>query len=291
MVEQVVINKAGEVANPSLEDEAKAKGVSIGDIDSTAQSQQADIRPDWLPEKFKSAEDMAKAYSELEGKLGSRQSDDNDDDGDVTDDDAGVDNSDSDDTANDDADVDNDDNPTNENYDKLKKDLDGKDVDYKDMSRRFWENEGKLETSDYETLEEAGYPRDLVDQFAQGQKALLEAQRATVFATAGGEQDYSSMQEWARTNFTPEEIADYDASVNSGNMTRTLSAVRNLKSRYQDDVGSEPKQTVSGQTGRGQASVYMSIAEMQRDMADPKYRSDSAFRARVAEKLGRSDIM
>ena len=27
-------------------------------------------RPDWLPEKFKSPEDMAKAYSELEGKLG-----------------------------------------------------------------------------------------------------------------------------------------------------------------------------------------------------------------------------
>ena len=27
-------------------------------------------RPDWLPEKFKSAEDMANAYSELEKKLG-----------------------------------------------------------------------------------------------------------------------------------------------------------------------------------------------------------------------------
>ena len=28
-------------------------------------------RPEWLPEKFKSVEDMAKAYSALEGKLGS----------------------------------------------------------------------------------------------------------------------------------------------------------------------------------------------------------------------------
>ena len=27
-------------------------------------------RPEWLPEKFKSAEDMAQAYSELEKKLG-----------------------------------------------------------------------------------------------------------------------------------------------------------------------------------------------------------------------------
>ena len=29
-------------------------------------------RPDWLPEKFKSPEDMAKAYSELEASWGNR---------------------------------------------------------------------------------------------------------------------------------------------------------------------------------------------------------------------------
>ena len=30
-------------------------------------------RPEWLPEKFKSAEDMATAYSSLESKLGKDQ--------------------------------------------------------------------------------------------------------------------------------------------------------------------------------------------------------------------------
>lgn len=32
-------------------------------------------RPEWLPEKYKSGEDLAKAYKELEGKLGSKESD------------------------------------------------------------------------------------------------------------------------------------------------------------------------------------------------------------------------
>jgi hypothetical protein len=32
--------------------------------------QEENDRPQWLPEKFKSAEDMAQAYSELEKKLG-----------------------------------------------------------------------------------------------------------------------------------------------------------------------------------------------------------------------------
>ena len=30
-------------------------------------------RPDWLPEKFKTPEDLAKSYGELEKKLGSRE--------------------------------------------------------------------------------------------------------------------------------------------------------------------------------------------------------------------------
>ncbi len=32
--------------------------------------EQSDDRPEWLPEKFESAEDMAKAYSELKKKMG-----------------------------------------------------------------------------------------------------------------------------------------------------------------------------------------------------------------------------
>lgn len=35
-----------------------------------AQNNSPEARPEWLPEKFNSAEDMAKAYSELESKLG-----------------------------------------------------------------------------------------------------------------------------------------------------------------------------------------------------------------------------
>ena len=30
-------------------------------------------RPEWLPEKYKSGEDLAKAYKELESKLGTRE--------------------------------------------------------------------------------------------------------------------------------------------------------------------------------------------------------------------------
>ena len=49
----------------------------ITDSVTQAAPQQADSsqRPEWLPEKYKSPEDLAKAYKELEGKLGTRDED------------------------------------------------------------------------------------------------------------------------------------------------------------------------------------------------------------------------
>ena len=68
-----------EKENLSLEEQAKAQTetqavvandetrVEVSEADNTAKSTD-DVRPEWLPEKFKSAEDLAKAYSELEKK-------------------------------------------------------------------------------------------------------------------------------------------------------------------------------------------------------------------------------
>ena len=64
-----------EESGPTLEEQANA-------IDTQAQEQaeeankpmtysEEDTRPEWLPEKFANVEEMAKAYSELESKMGS----------------------------------------------------------------------------------------------------------------------------------------------------------------------------------------------------------------------------
>ena len=55
----------------------------MNDVESAAsaepteavQTETAVERPEWLPEKFKSAEDLANAYSSLEGKLGQKEED------------------------------------------------------------------------------------------------------------------------------------------------------------------------------------------------------------------------
>ena len=56
--QQVEINE--ETENPTLEEQAETTQDTVEEVSE---------RPEWLPEKYSSAEDMAKAYSELETKL------------------------------------------------------------------------------------------------------------------------------------------------------------------------------------------------------------------------------
>ena len=78
-MERIVIQEHSEEENISLEKQAemqdeaaKARGQTIQSESEQVNETETPIesdRPDWLPEKFKSPEDMAKAYAEAERKL------------------------------------------------------------------------------------------------------------------------------------------------------------------------------------------------------------------------------
>lgn len=268
MVEQVTIDTSKATPNPSLEDQAKAAGIDIDSIDTTANSQEAPKRPAWLPEKFKTEEEMAAAYAELERKLGSgkQNPDENTDQG-------------QEDTV----------ETTDTPEDQAREATKNAGIDYDQLSQEFYENGERLSDQAYEKLEKSGIPRNLVDQFIQGQKAIVEAQRQTVFAAVGGESSYTSMTQWAADTLPEAEVRAYNEAVESNDMNKVLMAVQGLRARYEASEGIEPTRRVTGKASVT-AERYTSIAEMERDMADPKYQSDPAWRAMVERKLSRSDI-
>ena len=63
MVETVNVTDVKE-SNPSLEEQSQQQ-------ENQEQAKQNGDRPEWLPEKFANAEDLAKAYGELETKFSS----------------------------------------------------------------------------------------------------------------------------------------------------------------------------------------------------------------------------
>lgn len=258
MVEQVSIDTSTESAGPSLEEEneaQEAKAAAESKPDDTLPSEKPEVdpdRPEWLPEKFKSPEDLAKAYSELESKLGQADT-------------------------------------SEEAQAEAEEALDNAGLDYEMLANEYAQN-GELSDEAYQALEHAGIPQHIVDQYIAGLEATQGAIRGEIYETAGGEEAYSEMVEWAADNLDEGQIDAFNATLEGGDVNQIKMAITALQSQYMNANGTEPSRSIQGRTA-GEGPVYESVAELTRDMGDKRYMEDPAFRAKVEAKLARSSIL
>ena len=216
-------------------------------------------KPEGLPEKFKSVEDLAKSYQELEKKLGDSQPKETE----ISKD-------------------------TNSDLDIAEKAVETAGLNMDTLASEYAEK-GELDEKSYEALEKAGIPKDYVNQFIEGQKAIADQQASSIKNMVGGSEAYTEMTEWAAENMSDEEKSAYNTAVNSKDIETAKLAVVGLKAKFEKANGNEPnllegKGTVSGEKG------YASWAEVTRAMGDERYSKDPAYQALVKEKLANSDL-
>lgn len=259
MAESVTINTSAENTGPSLEEEAAAQDAAANkEADTKLPSDKPEgtqDRPEWLPEKFKSPEDLAKAYSELEKRMGQPKGDES----------------------------------APEGLSEAEKAIDNAGLNYDAFAQEYSEN-GELSQDAYDALEAAGIPKHLVDNYIAGLEAQQTMLQADVYQTVGGEEAYNDMIQWAGDNLDDASIDAFNATLEGGNPAQIKLAIAGLRAQYAEVNGREPSRTISGAPSVG-SGVYESTAEMMKDMADPRYKEDAAFRQRVQEKLGRSNIL
>ena len=240
-----------------------------------------------LAGKYKSVEDLEKAYKELQTKLSRGQStapetEDNDAADDETD-------------GNDEED----DKPAGdarEIYgDLIGGKLDEAGINFQEMNVR-WQQSGTLESGDYDQLAEAGFSRDMVDAYLSGLQykaaqdtALSVKEVASIKESLGGEAEYNKMIQWAGDNLSPEEVEGFNQIINSQPMAAVKMAVAGLHARYTAVEGREPK-LIGGRASRGSSDKFESTAQLVEAMSDPRYSKDPAYQKKVQEKLGRSSI-
>ena len=216
-------------------------------------------KPEGLPEKFKSVEDLAKSYQELEKKLGDSQPKETEV------------------SKNDNSDL-----------DIAEKAVETAGLNMDTLASEYAEK-GELDEKSYEALEKAGIPKDYVNQFIEGQKAIADQQASSIKNMVGGSEAYTEMTAWAAENMSEEEKTAYNTAVNSKDIETAKLAVVGLKAKFEKANGNEPnllegKGTVSGEKG------YASWAEVTRAMGDERYSKDPAYQAMVQEKLANSDL-
>ena len=252
MVEQVEVKQAETTAEKPVEENKPTQS-----------------KPEGLPEKFNSVEELVKSYSELEKKLGEQSQ------------------------------------PTKESVDPVSKtevkeeqpksdlDIATKAVDSAGLNMETLSEEfakdGKLADGSYKSLEKAGIPKEYVDRFIAGQQAIADQQSASVKNMVGGAEAYDSMSEWASNNLSETEKQAYNTAVNSKDLEAVKLAVVGLKARYAQSTGSEPK-LVEGKASPSGEQGFASWAQVTQAMSDPRYAKDPAYQAEVKNKLANSKI-
>lgn len=153
-------------------------------------------------------------------------------------------------------------------------------------------SKGSLSEESYKALEEQGYPKQLVDIYIEGQKAIAERLQQEFYSVVGGQQNYEAMIQWASANLNEKEIESFNKALNTDAEMAKM-ATEALYNRYTKHKGSEPKALIQGSVGAtGQSGgAYESLAQLTADMADPRYEKDPAFRLAVHEKLAKSNIL
>jgi len=168
------------------------------------------------------------------------------------------------------------------------------------LSSEFIEK-GVLSDESYQRLAAKGYPKEMVDGYIAGKKYEAENLRTGTLAmidadTTKAQGIYDQMIEWASDNFDDKEAEEYDALIASTSLTAKRSAVSYLMQRYlnanpQNKGTSKslptPTLPTKGDTSvptQADAGHYNSMAEMRKDLKDPRYQKDLAFRALVDQK-------
>ena len=121
------------------------------------------------------------------------------------------------------------------------------------------------------------------------QAEITQDQINQIKNSAGGDQEYANIINWAKSNLPKESIDAFDEVVSTGSVQAIQLAVAGLKTEYNNANGIEGKM-VTGKPAPNKGDVFRSQAELVRAMSDPSYDNDPAYRQDVVEKLDRSDL-
>jgi hypothetical protein len=266
-MEQVIIQAEQTPAEGPNDAELAAKGESAVNGGKSPEEQQVQSseakRPEWVPEKFWNPdtgevnyEGMAKSYSELEKAQSGKKPE-----GTIK----------------------------IEDVNQAKELAIERGLDFDALAKEY-STQGNLSDETYKSLEAKGIPRDVVQQFVEGQQAQAQAQRQEVLKDVGGEDKYQEMTAWAKANLDAGDIEAYNRAMNSGDVGVIKLAIAALKGKFVEANGSPPKTQVGGKRTSNTLEPFQSRTQYVDAVKDARYQRDPAYRNEVLKRLEASTI-
>ena len=230
-----------------------------------------------LAGKYKNAEELEKAYVELQQKFGKQGDEDSETTGDSESDESEEDSEEKEEAQ--------------ENSPAV--------ALINEASAEYYENGNTLKPETIEKFQSMS-SQDLVNAYLEIQKSqpaqpaaapvdMSDSDINTIKNSVGGEQEYNNIVSWAGQNLDQKSIAAFDSIVETGNPDAIQIAISGLKSKYEFANGYEGRM-LTGKAPKTSGDVFRSQAEVVAAMADARYDKDPAYRQDIMEKLDRSDI-
>tara|TARA_R100001594_G_scaffold82547_1_gene117052 strand:+ start:954 stop:1751 length:798 start_codon:yes stop_codon:yes gene_type:complete len=165
-------------------------------------------------------------------------------------------------------------------------------------SDEYYKNDGKLSDETMAKFTEMS-SQDLVNAYMEMQKNapqqdqsepkdLSEAEVNTIQNSVGGQQTYNDILQWAVNNLDKKLVEGFDEVVASGNPQAIQIAVTGMKAQYDEANGYEGRM-LTGKAAKP-SDGFRSQAEVVAAMQDPRYANDPAYRQDVYDKLERSNV-
>ena len=166
-----------------------------------------------------------------------------------------------------------------------------------DAQQEYYDNGNKLSDETLAKFSEMS-SADLLQSYielnsnnpAQAEPAdISDSEIADIKQSVGGDQVYSNVVNWAKTNLDQSQTDAFDEVVNTGSIQAIKLAAAGLKAQYDKANGVEGRM-VTGKSAPQTKDVFRSQAELVAAMNDRRYDRDPAYRQDVIEKLERSDV-
>ena len=161
-------------------------------------------------------------------------------------------------------------------------------------SEEYYSNEGKLSEETMSKLTQMD-SKDLIEAYMQIQSQPTQVEDFTADQVTdiqnfvGGEEQYNGLVSWAAENMPENFVQAFDNLINVGDPDMVKLAVVGLQAAFQEANGYEGRM-LSGKPAQTQQDVFRSQAEVVAAMSDPRYDRDPAYRQDVFAKLDRSDL-
>ena len=159
-----------------------------------------------------------------------------------------------------------------------------------------YEQDGQLSSETIEQLSKLD-SRELIESYvkfySQSQQQLQAQQIQTAEMTeiqnmVGGPDGYNEMIQWAADNLPSTEIDAFNSVTASANVPAIKFAVESLSNKWKNAEGYEGTLVKGNRSVNDGLRPYRSNAELAADINNPRYQNDPAFRQDVEKRLSRS---